>query len=279
MAKKGNPRKRRHPLAPWYTTDDFERIVNAAGKLPKGRVKVVLPDLNTGSLRKKSLDRLEAMRIRLNYAASAWDFESRRRTRPPSPHDLEALRTVERAANDLVNVLHSDGEDEIKAKAKAKASRHTVLFQLSLAAERLGPKLEPYPQVSPFTWPVPGEGKDITFYGGDEQLRADIDVAIPALRRLATWAKDAVRRVESREVLPNPTGPRKDMATDVLFKQVLVIWTDVLERKIGVSRSVDGVASGPLVRFVQACLGPLGVELTPEAIRDRIKAFKKLLKN
>ena len=251
MAKKGNSRRRRHPLAPWYTADDFERIVNAAGKLPKGRVKVVLPDLNTGSLRKKSLDRLEAMRIRLNYAASAWDFESRRRTRPPSPHDLKALRTIERAANDLVTFLHSDGKDY----TWAKASRHTVLFQLSLAAERLGPKLEPYPQVSPFTWSVPGEGNDITFYGGEEQLRADIadiDVAIPALRRLATWAKDAVRRVKSREVLPHSKGPRKDMSTDVLFKQVLVIWTDIFERKIGVGRSVDGVASGPLVRFIQA---------------------------
>lgn len=273
MAKKGNSPKRRHPLSSWYTADDFERIVNAAGKLPKGRVKVELPDMNTGGLREQSLDRWEAMRIRLNYAASAWDFESRRRTRPPSPHDLKALRTVERAANDLVNVLYSDGKDE----TKAKASRHTVLFELSLAADQLGPKLGPYPQVSPFKWSVPGEGKDITYYGGDEQLRADIDVVIPVLRHFATWAKDAVRRVESREVLPNPRGPRKDMATDVLVKRVLVIWIDILGKKIRASRSAKGEACGPLVRFVEACLEPLGVELTPEAIYGRINDFKKLL--
>ncbi len=275
MAQRDKPRKRKHPLKPWYAPRDIDQIIRGIGALPRGRVKVTLPDLDAGGWSSRSLARRPALIILLNQAADAWHFQSNRRLGQPSRTVLEALRTVEVAANKLVNVLGPNEEGD----AKANNLRDTVCFQLSLTAEQLAQELGPYPEAHSFTWRVPGEAEGITFYGGEEQVHADIETVVPGLRRLAAWASGANSRIRSRGVPPGAAGRTPDEAINILFMRLLLIWSRVFGKSVGTSVSPTGVPGGPLVRFIQLCLAPLGVKLTPGAIRERIRALPQGAKN
>lgn len=275
MAQKNKPRKRKHPLKPWYAPRAIDQIIRGIGALPRGRVQVTLPDLDAGGWSSRSLARRQALIILLNQAADAWHFQSNRRIGQPSQAVLKALHTVEVAANNLVNVLGPNEEGD----AKANKLRDTVCFQLSHAAEQLAQELGPYPEAHSFTWRLPGEAEGITFYGGEEQVHADIETVVPGLRRLAAWAKGANSRIRSRGVPPGAAGRPRDEATEMLFRRLLFIWSHVLGKRVVTSVSPTGVPSGPLIRFIQVCLEPLGVKLTPEAIRGRIRPLAQEAKN
>ncbi|MGH6660980.1 MAG: hypothetical protein ACREB6_05550, partial [Rhodospirillales bacterium] len=244
----------------WYTHDEIERIINDGldRNIPGGRVRLNLPDLTLGKLRVRHLSRKSAMTTLLNQAAGAWDFENRRRYRQPSRHDVTALGVVERASGDLVNILDGRGHGQ----RHAKASRETLLLLLALAAERKGSDLGPYPVAVPTTWPIEGEDRGITIYGGDDQLRADID----AVRRLNAWARNA--RGQLRDVRSKPRGGQMDRPTAILMKCIFDVWTVVLGKEMKISES------GPLARFVKTCLEPLGVTLSPQAIRERVRDYR-----
>ena len=59
------------------------------------------------------------------------------------------------------------------------------------------------------------------------------------------------------------------------YEEIFETWVGILEKPLGTStRSSDGAASGPLIRFTTSCLELLGLpRLTPEAIRARIRRY------
>ena len=122
-----------------------------------------------------------------------------------------------------------------------------------------------------------------TDYHGDDQLRDNV----AAVAQLGSWPKEAKEIAMSRVGKQGESEPDSDLlyiepwtddaVTDAL-DGILRIWTEVLERKITTSVTLNGRASGPLAKFAGACLAVLNLDrtsdgnaLTSEAIRARIR--------
>jgi hypothetical protein len=74
-----------------------------------------------------------------------------------------------------------------------------------------------------------------------------------------------------------------DLPIRGLIGDLVGIWIEIFDQNIRTSVGAEGSgregrAGGPMIRFIQACIKPLGLQLTDEAIRERIRPFQRSLR-
>jgi len=111
--------------------------------------------------------------------------------------------------------------------------------------------------------------------------------AIKGIGCIARWAKDAEADILWRTKGNFAKGRKTNHAVNDWIELIGNVWRQVLDREPGTSVVVTGVdetradganetrADGPFVRFLLAAARPLGIELTDEAFRDRVRRIFK----
>jgi hypothetical protein len=94
--------------------------------------------------------------------------------------------------------------------------------------------------------------------------------ALVDLRQRAETARDVVNRVGALIV---PKGPFGDRAATEWVAGMLGIYTRITGSEIGTSISESGETGGPLIRFLIEAGRPLGIEMSGDAWRGRIRAI------
>ena len=143
---------------------------------------------------------------------------------------------------------------------------------LITAAEAYAERSGGFDDLEPFDVPFPG-GETVKDYLADAKLSQ----VIAGIQLLAFWAGEAQEAVKD-EVEANKdrdeVGRRGDEALNATILVLARAYRSAYEREPGISRptNLKGRAGGPWLRFIQACLRPLGVEeksLTMGALRER----------
>jgi hypothetical protein len=111
-------------------------------------------------------------------------------------------------------------------------------------------------------------------YAGPTALREAI-LGVIFIKEVAADAKMIV----DLHVDPDCKRNKGDVELRRLFGDLIGTWMEVFERPIAMSVGKpgspgEGIPSGPFIRFIQACLKPLKIDLTPDAIRDRARPFQ-----
>jgi len=134
----------------------------------------------------------------------------------------------------------------------------------------MGEEIGGFPGYSPEKWHL-NDGSYVDHFGD-----LVFNDAVQGVIYLQAWAKsagkDAIRSV-------NPCGKRNtgDKALRFIFRSIVDAWSDILNKQSRMSvgapgRNNQGQPTGPMLVFVRACLKPLGLELSDEAIRWRVRS-------
>jgi hypothetical protein len=104
---------------------------------------------------------------------------------------------------------------------------------------------------------------------------------IQATQTLWRWIAEAKVDAEQK-VRAHANRNTGDQATCQLLGDLVGIWIEIFDQNIRTSvgapgRHREGQAGGPMIRFIQACIEPLGLQLSAHAIRERIKPFQRML--
>lgn len=116
-----------------------------------------------------------------------------------------------------------------------------------------------------------------------ERQNGNLDAAANAAADLAAWAKTATPATEyedengkAKSIVPR--GHVGDAAINDWLAALLSIYKHVAERaakvSVGSMRKAGGRDYGPLVRFIQACAAPLSIEMTDQAILERVWSLR-----
>jgi len=80
------------------------------------------------------------------------------------------------------------------------------------------------------------------------------------------------KEIWSKQTVPRKNRHQKDVALRNLIVSLCDAWEYILEKRFSTgSVSSDGRSGGPLIRFIQSAICPLGIEKTPHAIRKILK--------
>ncbi len=239
----------------FYTDSAIDRIIEAAGGLPPGNVlpdgdvDLSIYDLDGNALGLPRDDRLVDRRTelgcRLELVAQNWDVKRQLQKRPTHRQRAQEFARVETAATRLLTALSvpEDGDTD----AMPPSLRHGGL-QAYAAKEA-----ETHGQFSRYT------GKGL------------LDESIKGVARLRRWAGAARKRAEALIPRNGRGGHTGDKALDILFGDLVGIWLDVFEQTPATALNAKGQPGGPYLRFLRASLEPLGVTMTGEALRDRVR--------
>ena len=84
------------------------------------------------------------------------------------------------------------------------------------------------------------------------------------------------KKLWSGQMLPPGKGHQKDSVLYDFVFSLCDAWEYILENKTTTSSvSVDGERGGPLIRFIQRALAPLGINKTPGAVKKILKSRVK----
>lgn len=217
------------------------------------------------------VDRRTALEETLE-AAAAWYALSRSSMEKPAPSKLRnRFKAIETAAQKLLEAVQlpdSGNPDDIP--------RHT-LYLLRRRAEATGKRIGGFPN-----HPISQrgmEGNTYPDYHGIDQFR---DV-IEGVKFLRTWASEA-KEIKGSKVSKHKDRNKGDPALRDLIGNLVGIWIEVFEQEIATSvegpeHPHAGEASGPFIQFLCACMEPLGVDKSTDAIRALVRRnFGPLIK-
>ncbi len=107
---------------------------------------------------------------------------------------------------------------------------------------------------------------------------AEILEAIEAASELEQWAEQSAEDVVEFGQLTVPKGHRGDMPLNDWIAAMLAAYKQITGKEPATSigapeRDNEGVPGGPLLRFLEAAGKPLGIELTPDAWRSRVRSL------
>jgi len=106
--------------------------------------------------------------------------------------------------------------------------------------------------------------------GTAEKLFADHTGSINAIRKAAIRASDSLSELIAAG--RGGTRHKRDWAFDEVFEQLIQLYEEVTGRERGSSYSFkEKQADGPLVRYLELCLPPLGWPLSRDAIRGHLR--------
>jgi hypothetical protein len=119
----------------------------------------------------------------------------------------------------------------------------------------------------------------------DPNAPAVLRNAIQGLQYLLQWSTEAKANAEQQM---RPRGKRHtvDLPIRGLIGDLVGIWIEIFDQDIRTSVGAEGSgregqAGGPMIRFIQACIEPLGeplgIQLSDEAIRERIRTIQREL--
>jgi hypothetical protein len=113
---------------------------------------------------------------------------------------------------------------------------------------------------------------------------AELLEAIEAANGLEQWAEQSAEEVIEFGQLTVPKGHRGDMPLNDWIAAMLVAYKRITGKDPATSvgapeRDNEGVPGGPLLRFLEAAGKPLGIELTPDAWRNRVRGLLGLDEN
>jgi hypothetical protein len=257
----------------YFSEDDLEAIIHAAGGLPGGEVDHQRAAEDGSGLVAVSVPRRVALKEQLEDAARYWDVTRQYENKPTSTQTAEALKKVEKYLNSVLTVLqlqkHDFGNDILEKLPRA-----------------LRDGLEDQPQEDAGVLSVPGGL-------ANGQFTRNIDILQPSGADLLMddikgvyHLRDRARAYNSRisERTPHNKRHEGDPYLDAVFKALMEIWVDIFAGEVRTSvgapeRADEGKAGGPLVRFFRACLEPLLHKEAPtdEAIRIRVRRLRSSL--
>jgi hypothetical protein len=113
---------------------------------------------------------------------------------------------------------------------------------------------------------------------------AEILEAIEAASDLEQWAEQSAEEVVEFGQLTVHKGHRGDMPLNDWIAAMLAAYKQITGKDPATSvgapeRDNEGVPGGPLLRFLEAAGKPLGIELTPDAWRSRVRGLLGLDEN
>ena len=257
----------------YFSEDDLEAIIHAAGGLPDGEVDHQRAAEDGSGLVAVIVPRRVALKERLEDAAKYWDVTRQYENKPTSTQTAESFKKIEKFLNGALTVLqldqHDFGDDGLEKLPRA-----------------LRDELEDQPQENAGVLSTPGglangqftRNIDILQPSGADLLMDDIK----GVYRLRDRARAYNSRISERT--PHNKRHEGDLYLDGLFKHLALIWMEIFDGELRSSvgapdRVSEGKATGPVVRFFRMCLEPLLHEGTPsdEAIRHRLRQLRSAL--
>ena len=247
----------------YYSDRDIQAIISAAGRLPQGNVEHGSTSKDGKRLIAKTVERRTALEACLKRAAQTWAVDSQFQTRPTAKQLSDSLAAIESTANKLLEKLQLPNEPD--SSDLLAPMPYALRFDgLQAVAAEEAENLGGFPEHT-------GEG-----------LLAE---AVRGVYRLRGWAHNADprKREETPENQEGISTPRKerhvaDAALNELIGSLCRIWADIFDREIrtsvgGPMSANKGRASGPMLRFLKACLEPLPLDSVPskEAIRGIVR--------
>lgn len=256
-----------------YSEDDLDRIIAACpGGLPDGQIDVGQVDPEGGGVIPDWKDRRNVLRQGLEEAATHFATEVKWEEGPTPTQSVKKLKAIKASANRLLKAL------DVQEAGNPDDLPQDILFALTGHAHRTGKEIGGFPNHPPEEWGM-RDGR-YTDYKGRESL---LD-AVQGVAWIRDWTHSAVERANIRKhntemhIAYGIVAPNRS-ALDALFGNLAGIWIDVFERDVATSTGkpeteTAGQASGAMVLFVAECIAPLqdlGLKMTPEGIRDRIR--------
>lgn len=151
-----------------------------------------------------------------------------------------------------------------------------ILHPLNLEATSTGKRMGGFNNYPPQVWEMIDE--TYPYYFGPEQLRDSIE----GIKFIRDWSKEA--KLKAAELVSqNKKEQRKrnrgNEPLSELIGELSIIWSEQLKQPIRTSvgnpgSKISGQATGPMIRFVQACLAPIEIYISNESVRDRVKVLK-----
>lgn len=244
----------------FYSDDDIEAIIVAAGEMPSGNVEHLVridgPDGRFSHHTASQVPRSQALSERLEQAANLYTSFSSFQTEPTAKQICDAMADIEEAAAKLIAALHlPEALDQDPLASLPAALRFRALQEeAAIEAGQLGG--------GPFNPSAEGLLRD----------------SVRGVYRLHKWALNVQARRRTDRQTPRAKRHAGDEYLDWLFKGLACIWEDVFKRPIATSVASSesanaGQAGGPMLRFFSACLKPILKDKTPafNAIRGRIR--------
>lgn len=255
----------------YYTAETIDKIIQTVpGGLPAGPVNIQQAAPDGSGLADCEVDRKTALATKLE-AAAVYYLVERHFDEAPTPSELaKRFQSIETAAKKLLEALQipHGATDEIPS---------SILHPLRRQAELMGARLGGFKHFPPRQWQVEG-GRTHTDYMGPAALQD----AVEGVGFLKEWAAEAKNRVQPK-ILPrgknNGDGP-----TQRIFGELVGIWIEIFERPVKTTVGAPGTSSeskakGPMINFIRACLEPLGLEMTSDAIRERLRPYQGMVKS
>jgi hypothetical protein len=232
----------------YYTEADIDRIIATCPTgLPETMVDFPTSTPDGSDTVDVPNDRRTVLTIRLEDLAASY-FSSRSWQEKPTPSEtvrqLHAIEAAGRTFLDALGMPEGGNPDDIPTH---------ILFALRRIAGRHGAPNAP----------------------------AAVRDKIQVIQILRQWIAEAKVDAEQK-VRPHAKRNTVNQATRQLLGDLVGIWIGIFDQDIRTSvgapgRHREGQAGGPMIRFIQACIEPLGLQLSAHAIRERIKPFQRML--
>jgi len=247
-----------------FEAEHVRRVLDAAKPIPTDDIEI--DDYETGE--KLRVPRAVALIKRLESIDVLTQINLQH-LHDLSPSDLEKrFHAIAAAANELLVALGGGRDTEIGDMPRQ------IRDGLRREAERDGERRNGFEHHPPRTFSIDGE--EFRDYQGDSQLRDNI----AAVRQLRAWAMNleraaAAQKGKKNDDLEEWLNPWTGEPLSDALAGILRIWTDVLGREVRTSVTMNGRATGPLLRFVEACLAALNLRSqgdgpSTNALRARI---------
>jgi hypothetical protein len=229
-----------------YTQDDYAQIAAALGKhVPE--VIVYQKDFENA-----------ALMFRLDSGLLAEPM----RPRGSTPTQLRRkIGQVERSARRLLKDLGipRDERDNVKIEEAYDGPGDTEVLKV-------------------LSWAVEHDEDPVILATRRLGRLAEISEAVSAAADIEQWARQGAQKVTEFGRLTVPKGNQGDVAVNDWIAAMLPLYTQISGNDPGTSvgspgTDNEGIAGGPLVRFLEAAGKPLGINYSSEAWRSRIRGI------
>lgn len=218
----------------FYTDQDIDRIVEAAGPLPDGEVEHRRPVPDGTGFETVIVFRREALSDRLESAARAWDIAAQFQTKPTTIQAAESHERIAKCAARLLKALEMPEAGDLDDMPPAI---------------RYGPMLA-YAEA---------EGQNL-------------DEAVLVVQGILRWSRQAAEEeMEPRSVSHEGDTALNALFRSLIRIWVEIFEQKITTRETTLKGGSTRAA--PTIRFVQAALRPILKDATPstESIRDRVR--------
>lgn len=239
-----------------YSADQIQIIIDNVGlRLPSGRIEIVRqnPQTRNYDIRVR-VNRVEALRSRLDDAARHFAWEHILQAKPASSHVRKQLMTIASASTRISTTLTNALQEEVPPNS-VFTLRQVLWRQIIL---------------TPADMPGLSSGRL-----ADWQSFA---------RAMEVLAQGAVKAASTLVVKKGRSGRDKRNKGDAALRKVVgnlaAIYEEIWKREVGVARIAETHiathdAGGPAVRFIRAALDVLGIALTGESIAAHLRRYSQ----